>query len=136
MDSTPDAYWGSKQDTLFWRGGIVGNPIRKQVVDTVKGPDIDLAFMQWHSTSLTGVNGAPGCVGLIDHCKYKYLAFLQGNTYSSRLKYQLLCGSCVFASKQPWIEWWTQLLVPFEDLIEVADDWSDATQKLPGPTNL
>merc|ERR1712113_179015 len=63
--------------------------------------------------------------GLLDHCKYKYLAFLNGNTYSSRLKFNLLCGSVVFASEARWEEWWTGQLSSSE-YVRVADDWSDA----------
>lgn len=127
----PEADWSRRQDTLFWRGGRVANNARTQAVNTLQGkPGVDVAFMEWHNTSITGGNGAPGCVGLHDHCKYRYLAFLNGNTYSSRFKYQLLCGSCVFASAQDWIEWWTHLFAAEEDYIQVNPDWSDSPQRL------
>merc|ERR1711933_425316 len=86
--------------------------------------------MEWRTNSITGKNRALGCVGLLEHCRYRYLAFLNGNTYSSRFKYQLLCGSCVFASRQPWVEWWSHLIEPERDYVEVRPDWADATHRL------
>eukprot|EP00397_Hematodinium_sp_SG-2012_P058988 GEMP01075141.1.p2 GENE.GEMP01075141.1~~GEMP01075141.1.p2 ORF type:complete len:120 (+),score=11.76 GEMP01075141.1:665-1024(+) len=74
--------------------------------------------MTWGLVSITGANQAMGCVGLDDHCQYKYLAFLNGNTYSSRLKYELLCGSVVFASPPDWVEWWSEQLKP-SDYVQV-----------------
>jgi len=123
--------WAGKKDSIFWRGGQVHNPQRGQALKIFEGlPNADMQFMGWTSVSLTGTNGAPGCVGLLDQCSHRYLAFLNGNTYSSRLKFQLLCGSCVFASTPEWVEWWTSLFKPHEDWVEVKKDWSDAPQKL------
>lgn len=127
----PKAAFGEKLDNLFWRGGVVGNPQRANAVNALQGvPGTDVAFMVWHNTSITGVNGAPGCVGLLDHCRYRYLALLNGNSYTSRLKYQLLCGSCVFASVPAWVEWWTHLFVPGEDYVDVREDWSNGPRRL------
>lgn len=126
----PEDSWASKEDILFWRGGRVHNQNRELAIKVFQDkPAVDIAFMDWRNTSITGINGAPGCVGLLEHCKYRYLAFLDGNTYSSRLKYNLLCGSCVLASRQPYVEWWTRHLKAGEDYVEVASDWSDAPQK-------
>jgi len=30
-----------------------------------------------------------------------------GNSYSSRLKYLMACGSVVFKQKSDWVEWWS-----------------------------
>lgn len=129
--ANPRRAFNDKQDMLFWRGGMVGNPDRQRAVANLQNVmGIDVQFMQWHNTSITGYNGAPGCVGLLDHCRYKYLAFLNGNSYSSRLKYELLCGSCVFASAQSWVEWWSHLFVAGVDWVEVQPDFSDAPLKL------
>lgn len=126
-----DKEWAEKKDSIFWRGGQVHNPQRAQALKAFEGlPNADMAFMGWTSVSLTGTNGAPGCVGLIDQCSHRYLAFLNGNTYSSRLKFQLMCGSCVFASRPEWIEWWTHLFKPGEDWVDVQKDWSDAPLQL------
>jgi len=126
----PEDWWSSKEDLLFWRGGHVHNQNREAAVKVFRDkPGTDMAFMEWKNTSITGINGAPGCVGLLKHCRYRYLAFLDGNTYSSRLKYNLLCGSCVFASRQTYMEWWTRHFKAGEDYVEVSPDWSDAPKK-------
>jgi len=126
-----------REGTLFWRGGQVHNPIRPKVVDMMKdlkksgdetSQHIDIEFMQWVSASTTGDNIMPGCVGLVDACRYKYLAFLEGNTYSSRLKYLLLCGSVVFMNPVTWHEWWTQQLTS-EHVAQVRPDWTDSKEK-------
>jgi len=130
MDAKPDEFWAGKEDILFWRGGHIHNVNRDNAVKIFKNmPAVDMAFMEWHNWTVTGINGAPGCVGLLDACKYRYLAFLNGNTYSSRFKFNLLCGSCVFASRQMYVEWWSQLFRAGEDYVEVKEDWSDAPQQ-------
>lgn len=126
----PEEWWNSKEDVLFWRGGRIANPRRDMAVQIFQGKlAVDMQFMEWKNTSITGVNGAPGCVGLLDHCQYRYLAFLDGNTYSSRFKYNLLCGSCVFASRPSYVEWWSRLFKANEDYVEVRPDWRDAPAK-------
>merc|ERR1740121_2590081 len=132
FDKNPEQSWAAKQDTLFWRGGQIPNNDRTIAVQFLQGvPGVDVKFMDWKSNSITGQNIAPGCVGLLDHCKYRYLAFLNGKTYSSRLKYNLLCGSCVFASRPQYLEWWTHLLTPGEDYIEMnRSDFGDASIRL------
>eukprot|EP00397_Hematodinium_sp_SG-2012_P039523 GEMP01043165.1.p1 GENE.GEMP01043165.1~~GEMP01043165.1.p1 ORF type:complete len:244 (+),score=23.50 GEMP01043165.1:339-1070(+) len=116
--------------TLFWRGGLVGNPVRSVAVKLLKDvPGADVNFMTWGLVSITGANQAMGCVGLDDHCQYKYLAFLNGNTYSSRLKYELLCGSVVFASPPDWVEWWSEQLKP-SDYVQINKDWSNIVETL------
>jgi len=123
--------WEHKADKLFWRGGRLSTQVRdRQVSALQRVAHADVAFMEWHSVAITGLNGAPGCVGLLDHCRYRYLAFLNGNTYSSRFKYQLLCGSCVFASRQPWVEWWSHLFRAGDDYIEVREDFADISHRL------
>mmetsp|Transcript_148602 Transcript_148602/g.477096 ORF Transcript_148602/g.477096 Transcript_148602/m.477096 type:complete len:446 (-) Transcript_148602:83-1420(-) len=123
--------WNGKEDVLFWRGGRIGNRDRDLAVQRLAGqPHVDVQFMDWRSVSVTGINAAPGCMGLLEQCKYKYLAFLNGNTYSSRFKFELLCGSCVFASRQAWVEWWSHLFEPGKDFVEVAQDFSDAPARL------
>ena len=70
-------------------------------------------------------------VTLMDTCNKKYLLHMRGCTYSSRLKYLLLCGSVVFTQQNPYNEeWWydflpTNAYVPLQDLY-----FQDADPKL------
>mmetsp|Transcript_24092 Transcript_24092/g.58578 ORF Transcript_24092/g.58578 Transcript_24092/m.58578 type:complete len:504 (+) Transcript_24092:24-1535(+) len=132
LERDPEQVFASKHDKLFWRGAPVGNNYRQTALANVAGDSqhIDMQFMTWKAVSTGGNNTAPGCVGLLDHCRNRYLAFLQGNSYSSRLKYQLLCGSTVLAARQGWEEFWTRQLVPNKHFVEVAADWSDAKARL------
>lgn len=123
------AAWDGKTDTLFWRGAMTGN--RAAIVQTLNGvPHTDVALMHWSDNQVTGDNEARGCATLLDNCKYKYLAFLNGNSYSSRLKYLMMCGSTVFSAQELWSEWWTGLLEAGKDYILVSPDWEDAPAKL------
>ena len=74
--------------------------------------------------SSTGQNDVQGCVGLLEQCQYRYLAFLAGTTYSSRIKYQLLCGSLVLAEEPRFVEWWSRLLVPGVHYAQVEKNWA------------
>lgn len=123
------AAWEAKTDLLFWRGAMTGN--RAAIVQTLNGvPHTDVALMHWSDNQVTGDNEAQGCATLLDNCKYKYLAFLNGNSYSSRLKYLMMCGSTIFASQQLWGEWWTGLLEAGKDYVQVSPTWQDASAKL------
>lgn len=122
------ARWQNRSDTLFWRGARVGDGgLRATALRHLRAArGTDAAFIAWRAVSATGRNQAPGCVGLLEQCRHRYLAFLAGTTYSSRLKYQLSCGSTVLAVPPEFVEWWTHLLKPGVHFAEVAGDWSDA----------
>lgn len=74
----------------------------------IHGPrGVDAEFIAWRAVSPTGQNEATGYTGLLAQCGHRYLAFLAGTTYSSRLKFQLLCGSTVLAAQPEFVEWRT-----------------------------
>ena len=75
--------------------------------------------------SSTGQNDVQGCVGLLEQCQHRYLAFLAGTTYSSRIKYQLLCGSLVLAHEPRFVEWWSHLLLPGVHYAPVEPAWAN-----------
>ena len=110
-------------ETLFWRGAELGP--RGSIMDFLDNyraihsdyaNHIDVEFMSWNDAD----NGQ--CVGVLDQCDYKYLFYMPGKTYSSSLKYKLLCGSVVFSPKLHWQEFWTGLLVPGTHFVEVGLD--------------
>jgi hypothetical protein len=112
-------------ETLFWRGAELGH--RGSIMDFLNNyrathshyvNHIDAEFMSWDDL------GKGQCVGLLDQCDYKYLLYMPGITYSSSLKYKLLCGSVVFSPKLEWQEFWTDLLVPGTHFVEVGLDGS------------
>jgi len=124
------APWLNRSDVVFWRGAPVDDgQARQKVVQRFQREVAasDVKFMSWKAVSSTGVNEVQGCVGLLEQCRYRYLAFLAGTTYSSRIKYQLLCGSLVLAHELRFIEWWSHLLLPGVHYAPVATDWSDVS---------
>mmetsp|Transcript_69831 Transcript_69831/g.227183 ORF Transcript_69831/g.227183 Transcript_69831/m.227183 type:complete len:215 (+) Transcript_69831:401-1045(+) len=139
MESDGIEFWASKRDQLFWRGSRLdarvstqGGNIRSKAVDMFRGdPGADVEFVQWSVAHVVSSNNrVEGCAGLLDHCAYRYLAFLDGHTYSSRLKYQLLCGAAVLAQEQSFVEWFTHTLVSGEHFVEVQAGWEDAPSVL------
>jgi len=48
-------------------------------------------------------------VSMIDHCKWKFHGFPEGNTYSGRLRYLQHCRSVIVTHEPHWIQHWTHL---------------------------
>ncbi|CAE7712996.1 Poglut1 [Symbiodinium pilosum] len=121
------ARWLNRSDTVFWRGA----PVEDQGARTVALERIaevknsDAKFISWKTVSSTGQNDVQGCVGLLEQCRHRYLAFLAGTTYSSRIKYQLLCGSVVLAQEPRFVEWWSHLLLPGVHFAPVEPGWAN-----------
>jgi len=126
------ATWDEKQDLLHWRGSKVSNPYRGKVIEWVRQQNltefVDMRFSFIHSDQDKGK--VDKCERLTEACQYRFLVHLPGNTYSSRLKYLLLCGSVVFAPPMEWEEWWHHRLVPGVHYVAVAHDWHDLGSKL------
>eukprot|EP00929_Paragymnodinium_shiwhaense_P052362 TRINITY_DN26235_c0_g1_i1.p1 TRINITY_DN26235_c0_g1~~TRINITY_DN26235_c0_g1_i1.p1 ORF type:complete len:434 (+),score=35.10 TRINITY_DN26235_c0_g1_i1:84-1385(+) len=125
-NATHFADWTSKKDDLFWRGSPTGDRhhlIKKWLLPLQE--HVDVHMMHWEPVSVRPDKNASGCVGLMEHCRHRYLAFFEGSTYSSRFKYMLLCGSCVIAPEPQWAEWWTGLFEPGADFVQAKKDWSD-----------
>lgn len=106
MKANATQYVMDKVNDIFWRGSQLENPKREKQLDAVMNSSslpsefLNLSFMN------RAVEGDGGCISMHDHCSHRHLLHLQGNTYSSRLKYLLLCGSVVFVPQQEYEEWW------------------------------
>lgn len=110
---------------VFWRGANTGH--RSVFVSlTEKHREImDVAFMDWRGTGYLRLSMHKEYRTLEEHCDYKYLLHLEGNTFSGRLKYLLLCGSpVIFVKLNGWEEFWYHLLQHQENilLLEKSDD--------------
>ncbi|KAK4057562.1 hypothetical protein OIO90_001207 [Microbotryomycetes sp. JL221] len=90
--------WSEKSDKLFWRGAFLAK-IRENLRDAAaKHPWADIGEINWGA-------GAAGRISMEDHCKYKFLASVEGNSaYSGRLKYLALCRSVVVSHKMRWAQ--------------------------------
>jgi len=104
----------------FWRG-IFNNEGRTWFHSlSVKYPNlVDVQQNVWskHDNALPLV-GSEAYTTLEDHCKFKYLLHIEGGSYSSRLKYLLLCGSTVIYDRgNHWDEYWYHLLEHNQNVI-------------------
>ena len=104
----------------FWRG-VFNNEGRTWFHSlSVKYPNlVDVQQNVWskHDNALPLV-GSEAYTTLEDHCKFKYLLHIEGGSYSSRLKYLLLCGSTVIYDRgNHWDEYWYHLLEHNQNVI-------------------
>ena len=119
---------------LFWRGIITWKRHWFANLST-KYPDlIDVKGMEWTKyTNSSILHGTHTYTSLEDHCNYKYLLHQEGNSYSSRIKYLLLCGSTVVYNRiEFWEEYWYHLLQHSKNifLIQAKDKETIITQTL------
>ncbi|KAK0543074.1 hypothetical protein OC845_006307 [Tilletia horrida] len=96
--------WGGKVSKLFWRGSMkVGRADREAMVAAASGHDWnDVQPLDW-----TGDRHE--WVSMVDHCKYKFHGFAEGNTYSGRIRYLQHCRSVIVTHEPRWIQHNTHL---------------------------
>ncbi|KAK0564369.1 hypothetical protein OC844_001758 [Tilletia horrida] len=96
--------WEGKVNKLFWRGSIhVGTEDREAMLAAAKGyPWNDAQPLDWSGDRHEWVS-------MIDHCKWKFHGFPEGNTYSGRLRYLQHCRSVIVTHEPRWIQHWTHL---------------------------
>jgi len=132
--------WQRKKDVLFWRGAATGGvdrlrvlsgPLNMSNLSPADAKYFDIGFMEWYTYTLRdgGVANSK-CTRLLDACNHRYLAHLKGNTYSSRLKYLLMCGATVVMESQDWLEYWYPMLVPGKHYVEVQNGFMDVAEML------
>eukprot|EP00887_Chlorella_sp_A99_P001327 scaffold14.g1327.t1 len=64
----------------------------------------------------------PAYVAMHDACRWRFIAYLESQAYSSSLKQRLACGSVLVAPKPRFYEFWTRALQPGVHYVEVSDD--------------
>lgn len=52
-------------------------------------------------------------------CSWQHLLNLEGHSWSSRLKYLLLCRSTIVMADSPWVEFWYRALQPDKNCLAV-----------------
>jgi hypothetical protein len=113
---------------LVWSGAATGR-IRREFLEIFPGirksvRDNRIKFQiqatQWQKNSAAfGDNLANNCMTLREACGYKYQLYLPGNTYSSNLKYKMMCGSVVMAAFDEWKEWWYEAIQDSSAIVRV-----------------
>ncbi|KAF2826451.1 hypothetical protein CC86DRAFT_417592 [Ophiobolus disseminans] len=101
--------WDSKTDKAIWRGTPWFNPIghphlRKDLLKAAKGKD-------WADVApLNASNVLP-----LEHfCRYKYVVYTEGVTYSGRLPFHQACNSVLLTAPLDWLTTSALLLRPID----------------------
>ncbi|KAH8147252.1 uncharacterized protein LAJ45_08730 [Morchella importuna] len=119
-----------KENKLVWRGADLGLDIRKGLFDATKDkPWSDIKTVDWGNPESVKND----LLTMSDHCRYKFLAHVEGYSYSGRLKYLQACHSVIIAHKLNWVQHYHSLMVlqgPLQNFVEVKRDWSDLEEKI------
>ncbi|KAF3922871.1 hypothetical protein AA313_de0206447 [Arthrobotrys entomopaga] len=111
----------SKSNVAIWRGTVGFNSgIRGKLVAATKNQTwADVQEIKWGKNSLA----------IEDYCRYKYLLYTEGVTYSGRLAYFTQCRSVIITTPFKWFQHYTHLFNPNpgpdQNIVFVKKDWSD-----------
>ncbi|KAL4420482.1 hypothetical protein ABPG75_010138 [Micractinium tetrahymenae] len=110
--------WERRRPVLFFRGAATGQrnqSLGQDLPEEYPGV-LDIQLVNWTSPA-----EQRRFVPLTEHCGYKLLLHLAGNSYAGRLKYLLACGSAVVLPESPWEEFWYHLLRPGHHHVAVEE---------------
>ncbi|KAL2353033.1 glycosyl transferase family 90-domain-containing protein [Cryomyces antarcticus] len=96
---------------LVWRGSVdvAAHDVRAALLRQSMGKEwSDVQSLDW--SNRTDVDTK--LLSMDEHCGYAFVAQTEGNTYSGRLKYLLLCSSLLLTHPLRFIEHFTHLLSP------------------------
>ena len=106
--------WNIKKDTIFWSGADTNIIRRKIFLNTLQNPlyEINLTNITKRFIPITNIT------------KYKYLLNMNGYSYSGRLNYLFLSGSCIIQLKntdplKSYNEFYYKYFIPDIDYIEI-----------------
>ncbi|KAK6544189.1 hypothetical protein TWF694_000895 [Orbilia ellipsospora] len=103
----------SKIDKMFWRGSTQFNPLqngdlRINLLKKTDGKEwADTNQLKW-----TGLGHAKNIIQIEDVCRYKYVAYTEGITYSGRLPFHMLCESVMITTPINYMMHSTHLIKP------------------------
>jgi hypothetical protein len=119
--------FSDKNPQLVWRGKLSFAPkLRRALLDVARGqPWSDVKELNWEVES--------NYLTLDDHCKYMFIAHIEGRSYSASLKYRQACRSVVVAHRLQHIQHHHYLLVSqgeHQNYVQVERDFSDLSAKM------
>lgn len=91
--------WQQKKNQLFWRGAASMNPEREYLISISEQNNEtwgNVRNIDW------GDLKEGDRYDMADHCRFKFLAHIEGATYSARLKYLQHCNSVIITHEQKW----------------------------------
>ncbi|KAL2851075.1 glycosyl transferase family 90-domain-containing protein [Aspergillus pseudoustus] len=125
--------WAEKRQQLVWRGKPSFAPkLRRALLDKTRGREwADVQAVDWHQEDQGAGQG--NALGMGEHCRYGFIAHVEGRSYSGSLKYRQACRSVIVAHKLQYIQHHHYLLVssgPSQNYVEVERDFSDLEDKV------
>ncbi|KAK2804030.1 hypothetical protein FQN51_002560 [Onygenales sp. PD_10] len=128
---TPGLKFQDKQKQLLWRGNIATMPeLRGKLLEVTQGkPWSSVRPLEWGNEESIRND----YVALEDHCRYMFLAHVEGRSYSGRGKYIQNCRSVFIAHQLTWREAHHAALVatgPDANYVKVQRDFSDLEKKI------
>jgi hypothetical protein len=128
-EDTPE--FTSKKKQLVWRGSLNTAPeIRAKLLKYTRGKHwASVHVLDWESEDDVRLNLLP----IEDHCRYMFMAHVEGRSYSGRDKYLLNCRSVVVTQQLIWRQAHHAAMIasgPDANYVEVARDFSDLESKV------
>ncbi|KAF3907149.1 hypothetical protein ABW21_db0205751 [Orbilia brochopaga] len=108
-----DLPFDSKIDKMFWRGTVYFNPLqnanlRANLINAASGKEwADIDNLKW-----TSLEKAQNIVQIEEICRYKYIAYTEGISYSGRLPFHMLCESIILTPPINYLMHSTHLIKP------------------------
>lgn len=102
-----DVPWKDKKDQLFWRGNVDMNPERQNLISiSDKNNETwgNVRHIDWGNLQLDDR------YDMADHCRFKFVAHIEGARYSARLKYLQHCNSVIVTHEPRWTTTLSHLL--------------------------
>ncbi|KAG4444387.1 hypothetical protein IFR05_000152 [Cadophora sp. M221] len=128
--------WEEKIDKVVWRGttwfNSIGNTaLRPHLLAATKGKEwADVESLEWESNS----KGANNSIRIEDFCKYKYIIYTEGITYSGRLPFHQACKSIIITPPPSYLMHTTHLLRPlFSSTLPFSPSANSKTGAGPNP---
>lgn len=142
LEASPHFPWEQRTPIAFWRGNTTGGyyhyyewdykPRPQLVLFSKAHPDlVDARFtgtyylednVKWMFETLDLF--APWDY-LTGQLQYKYLIAVDGNSFPSSLKWQMLSGSAILKNNSDFIEWFYGALLPYVHYVPYHPDCSD-----------
>ncbi|KAG2443181.1 hypothetical protein HYH02_009258 [Chlamydomonas schloesseri] len=127
--------FAARSNKLFWRGGShrhVPSVVRKallgklerraDIADVKRIPPFEEIYANASAAAAT-------FTALWDFCRHKYIIYTEGNSWSARLKFHLLCGSVLVSHPRSWDTPETLLMQEGRNVVSVRDNqWSDVEE--------
>lgn len=107
--------WADRSDALFFAGANLGYTRMNAAKFFAESahPEVELKWVNWAKPHTL--------MGQHDFCKYRYLLHMAGCSWSSRLKWIMLCRAAIVFSQSPFLEFWHRALEPGRNIISVPE---------------